>query len=355
MATGRLMGCLCLIGALLTGCTGAFDSVAQPTISVGPAVTTASPADMVVSPAPAQWSSPRPTATALKTEPPLPTVTPTPVPLVPHFSHIVFILLENEEISSVIGNPQMPNFNRLANEYTLLRQHYAIRHPSLPNYIALVGGDTFGIEVNFNNVPIDAVSLPDLIEKSGKTWKTYQESMPQNCGLEDTLSYVIKHNPFVHFASIRNDPERCAKHVVPLTQLDQDLAAGTLPNYIFITPNICHSAHDAYKNPACGLRQADDWLGGIVGKLLMDQQISKDGLIILTWDEGQGDHTCCNLPTGGGRIATVLVSPLAKKGFVDDTPYTHYSLLKLVSEAWGLEQLGHAADSDTMLPTAPWQ
>jgi len=38
----------------------------------------------------------------------------------------------------------------LAQEYTLLTQFYAVRYPSLPNYIALIGGDAFGIDKNCN-------------------------------------------------------------------------------------------------------------------------------------------------------------------------------------------------------------
>ena len=76
---------------------------------------------------------------------------------------------------------------------------------------------------------------------------------------------------------------------------------------------------------------------------------------MLPWDEDQGDHSCCSLPTGGGRIATELISPLARNRIRDDTPYTHYSLLRTFSEAWGLPLLGHAADAETNLITAPWK
>ena len=177
-------------------------------------------------------------------------------------------MFENKEFETVIGNNQMPNYNKLAAQYTLLSQYYAIMHPSLPNYITLIGGDTFKINSDSPNMVIDAPSLPDYIEASGRTWKTYQESMPAPCGLEDTLRYVQKHNPFVFFKSIRENAERCQKHVVPLKDLDADLKQGTLPNYAFIMPNLCDSAHDSYSDPQnCGVKVADTWLQNQIDKL----------------------------------------------------------------------------------------
>ncbi len=287
--------------------------------------------------------------TGTPTQTPSATPSPTPRRPVPDFRHIAIIVLENKEFDTVIGNPQMPNFNSWAEEYTLLTQHYAIRHPSLPNYIAMMGGDTFGITSNCTDCFIDAVSLPDLIEASGRTWKTYQENMPEPCYLNDTRLYVRKHNPFIYFDSIRLNEERCRTHVVPLTELERDLASGELPNFIFITPDICNSAHD------CPLQTADAWLGKWVDWLMGDPDMASDGLIILTWDEGQGDHSCCGLETGGGRIATILISAQARRGFQDDTPYTLYSLLKTISAAWDLPLLGHAAEDNHALIEAPWR
>jgi phosphatidylinositol-3-phosphatase len=284
---------------------------------------------------------------------PTPTLGPTPVPLplVPDFSHIVIIIFENKEFGTVIGNGKMAYFNLLASTYTLLTQHYATTHPSLPNYISLIGGDTFGITSDCEDCFVNAPSLPDLIEKSGRTWKTYQDDMPEPCFVGSTLRYAQKHNPFIYFDPIRLNAERCARSVVPLTQLDTDIAANDLPNFIFITPDICYSAHD------CSLELADGWLREQMDKLYPAlESTGEPFLVILTWDEGQGDHSCCGLPElAGGRIATVLISPQVKHNFEDATPYSHYSILKTISEAWDLPYLGHAADAETPLITAPWK
>jgi phospholipase C len=282
-----------------------------------------------------------------------PTFTPssTPEPLAPNFEHIVIIVFENKEFDRVIGNEDMPNFNRFASDYTLLTQHYAVRHPSLPNYIAMIGGDTFGINRNCEDCFIDAPSLPDLIETSGRTWKTYQEDMPRPCFIGDWGDYAQKHNPFMYFNPIRLDAARCEEHVRPLTDLAADLAAGALPNFVFITPNLCNSAHD------CWLGITDDWLGVQMQSLLgYFSAHSQSFLIILTWDEGDSEASCCGLPEeAGGRIATVLISPQVKSGFEDDTPYTLYSLLKTIAEAWKLPTLGHAADAENLLIVNPWK
>ncbi len=145
-----------------------------------------------------------------------PELTVTPKPLVPHFERIVIIIFENKEFGTVIGNPQMPNFNKLAKEYTLLTQFYAVTHPSLPNYLALMGGDTFGITSDCTKCFVNAPSLPDLIEATGRTWKTYQENMPNPCYVGDAYKYAQKHNPFIYFDPIRLDTARCERSVVPL-------------------------------------------------------------------------------------------------------------------------------------------
>ncbi len=289
-------------------------------------------------------SLPAPTATTAPTA--------TPTPRVPHFAHILMIVLENKEFGTVVGSPRMPYFNQLADSYTLLTEDYAVAHPSLPNYLAMIGGDTFGITFDCTSCPVNAPSLPDLIEASGRTWKTYQEDMPSACfagaGYDN---YALKHNPFMYFMPIRLAPARCTNDIVPFSQLAIDLAAGALPNFVFITPNLCNDAHD------CSTFTADTWLQNLMPQILPVLDASgQPYLIIITWDEGQGNHSCCGLPAqAGGRVATILISPQAKNGFQDDTPYTHYSLLKTISEAWQLAYLGHAGDAQTALIVAPWK
>jgi hypothetical protein len=298
-----------------------------------------------------------PTATPpihpLETQTPteIPKSTSTPAPLVPNFDHIVVFVLENKDYEMVIGSQVMPVFNKLANQYTLLTQFHAITHPSLPNYIAMMGGDTFGITSDCTNCFINEPSLPDLIEASGRTWKTYQEDMPSPCYIGNKGKYYQKHNPFVYFDPIRLDQSRCEKSIVPLTEFETDIEAGTLPNFMFFTPNICNDSHN------CSLDATDEWLTDELNLLVPALNKTNDSyLIILTFDEGKTKDSCCGLPEkAGGRIATVLLSTHVQNGFQDDTPYSQYSILKTISASWGLPYLGHAADDNVLLITSPWK
>ncbi len=359
---GRMLTAAALV-LLLAAC-----AISSPVLTSIPPVETPTPFSPASSPSPdprtlvdtptpfppASSPTPLPLAPSPTPLPLAPSPTPfppasSPTPLIPNFTNVIVIVLENKEFGSVIGNDQMPNFNRLAGEYTLLTQHYAIQHPSLPNYLALIAGDTFKIHSDCQDCYQNAPTLPDQIEASGRTWKTYQEDMPSPCFAGSRLDYAQKHNPFMYFDSIRLNADRCKGSVVPLSLLDADLAGGKLPDFAFITPNLCNDAHD------CPLNVADIWLGKQVAYLMAYPGFKKGGLIILTWDEGQGDHGCCGFDPGGGRVATVFISPLVKEGFQDDTPYSHYSLLKTIETAWGLETLAHAADDQTTLITSPWK
>jgi len=274
----------------------------------------------------------------------------TPIPdaevTLPEFEHVVIIVFENKEYKDVIGNADMPAFNQFAEDYTLLTQYYGVRHPSLPNYISMIGGETFGITENCIDCFINAPSLPDLIEDSGRTWKAYQEDMPSPCFVGNDGSYAQKHNPFVYFDPIRLDQARCESRVVPLDALQADIEAGRLPNFIFITPNMCNNSHD------CTLDVTDDWLAQQTEALL--PALEADGpnyLLVVMFEEGDDSL----LDKAGGRVPVILISPLVKKNYQDNTDYSHYSLLKTISRSWELPYLGHAADMGTSLIAAPWK
>lgn len=272
--------------------------------------------------------------------------------VVPVFSHVVVIVTENREFEDIIGSTKMPNFNGWAKQYALLTEYYGVTHPSLPNYLTMISGDYFGIQSDCTDCYVRAQSLPDLLEAAGRTWKTYQEGLPKP-GFTGPGSgrYAQRHNPFVYFDAIRLNPERCRRCVVPLDDLASDLEQDRLPDFSFIMPDLCNSAHD------CGIQVNDAWLSRIVNSILKSPSFDRTSLIVLTFDEGTTARSCCGSPplAAGGRIATVLISPLVKPGFRDATPYSHYSLLKTIAASWNLKELGHAANPAVNLISLPFQ
>jgi hypothetical protein len=245
---------------------------------------------------------------------------------IPQFDHIAIVMMENKTYSEIIGNKSAPYLNSLADSNALTYNYFAITHTSLPNYLALIGGDTFGITSDCTNCFLDKPNLTDNLDKAHKSWKGYMESMPQSCFVGDNPPYAQKHNPFIYFNDIRLNPDRCQK-IVPLTSLETDLTNPlTTPNFIFISPNLCHDMHD------CSVKVGDDWLSQQIPQILNSPTFkTTNSLLIITWDEAYG--------LNANQVATILVGPHVKQKFVSQTRYDHYSLLHTVESVWNLPSL----------------
>ena len=176
--------------------------------------------------------------------------------------------------------------------------------------------------------------------------------MPEPCFVGDQGLYAQKHNPFMYFDDVRLNRQRCQQSVVPLTELQKDIEANSLPNFLFITPNLCNDSHE------CGLDVADAWLADTMATLTPAlDNTGEPYLVVVLFDEAKRPDDILGklLESDGGHIPVVLYSPFVKKGFEDNTRYNHYSLLKTISAAWDLSYLGHAADNENVLITAPWK
>ena len=269
-------------------------------------------------------------------------------------TRVVVVVEENHSIGQVIGSPQAPFLNRLAAKGTLLTSYFAITHPSLPNYIAMVSGGTQGITSDCGGCNVDAPNLADQLESAGISWKAYMEDLPAPCSDAHWAgAYAKKHDPFMYFASVRNDPGRCAK-VVPFSQLDGDLAAGRLPRLVFITPNLDHDMHGAGEggDDAALVTSADRWLEGLYGRLAGSSAWREDTRLVVTWDEGAvvagGPTGCCGGLASGGNVATIIAGPAVRPAR-DDATYSHYALLRSIEALFHLPFLGHAGDPGTAI------
>src|SRR5438477_4505604 len=118
----------------------------------------------------------------------------------PRFDHVFVVVMENHPFNEIIRNPAAPFINGLASQYGLATNYEAVSHPSLPNYLALIGGSTFGItdDAGPDVHVLGAPNIVDRIEASGRTWKAYMESMPSNCLGTNAGEYAVRHDPFVY-------------------------------------------------------------------------------------------------------------------------------------------------------------
>jgi phosphatidylinositol-3-phosphatase len=317
--------------------TGKPSQAATDTAQAVPATKPPQPATIAQNPQAA-------TATPRATLPPVPSGK----VAIPNFDHIILIMLENKPFS-VINSSQMPLLQGLAEQNVLLSSYYAIAHPSLPNYIALISGSTQGITSDCTTCFLNQPNLADEIEASGRTWKAYLEDMPSPCFIGDSGKYAQKHNPFIYFDSIRLNAARCDRSILPLTSLDSDLVNKQLPNFSFIMPNLCNSGHD------CSAAVADNWISAMVTRLQASPALGNNSLIIVAFDEGSDKDptSCCGLPSpAGGHVAVMLISPTALPDMTDNSTYSHYSLLKTILTAWNLPDLGASAQAQPIL--APW-
>ncbi|KAI0442720.1 phosphoesterase family-domain-containing protein [Xylaria telfairii] len=251
------------------------------------------------------------------------------------FDRFVQIFLENQDFSIAAGDP---NLAYLAKKGILLNNYYAITHPSQPNYVVAGGASTHNIiDDSFKRISADTETIVDLLEAGGVSWSIYQEDMPYS-GFQGTYvnqqnganDYVRKHNPLVSYDSVGTDVNRLAK-TKNFTLFDRDLAANTLPQWMFITPNMTNDGHDT------SVTVAGKWARNFLDPLLSNKNFNQDRtLIVLTFDESENY-------LGANNVFTALLGnavPSSKVGTTDSTRYNHYSLIKTVEDNWALGNLG---------------
>ena len=247
----------------------------------------------------------------------------------PDFDHIFVVVEENKSYSQIMGSSAAPYINSFASQYGLATNYHAVRHPSLPNYLTLIGGSTFGITTDCSpaTCPVNAPNLADSIEASGRSWKGYMELMPVACGTVTSGTYAPKHNPFVYFNNIRTNSQRCASHVVSYPQLAADLATtATTPDFAFITPDLCSDMHN------CSISTGDNWLR-VALPLIFNSPAWKtqNSVLFLIWDEDDSSST--------NHVPALVIGPGVKPGFWSSAAYGHYSLLHTIEAAWHLPTL----------------
>src|SRR4051794_9923603 len=243
----------------------------------------------------------------------------------PVVTKLLVFVEENHSLAQMKSG--MPYTFGLAKTYGYATNYRALRHPSLPNYIAIAGGGMY--EIHDDHGPaahrLTGRSVFGQALRHHKPAATYADGMPENCALANHGRYAVRHNPWTYFASER---AACRKHDRAMAAFVSDVRSGRLPRVGLVVPNLCHDAHD------CDLATADAWFESIMGRIRRGPDWRAGRLaVVLTADED--DHN------EGNKVLTVVVHESQDHNVVT-RPLTHYSLTRLYDEVAGLPYLRNA-------------
>ena len=254
---------------------------------------------------------------------------------VPQRHKLLVIMLENH--SGAEAMRAMPTLRNWAHRYGQAVDYHAITHPSLPNYLAIWGGGTFGVRSDCSvGAPGCRPAAPSVFAQTiaaGRTARAYQESMGRRCQSATAGRYAARHGPWPYWLSAR-EQRLCRTDDVPAGTRTRgafahDVASGTLPVTGELTPDFCHDGHD------CSLSTADRWLGQWVAKARSGPDWRHGRLtIVITFDEDDG--------SAANRVAFVVLDPRLSHVVVRRA-CNHYALTRWLDENAGVRLLRHAA------------
>jgi len=324
--------------------------------------------------------------------------------------HVFVIMMENHGYDQVIGNTaDAPFMNSLAQRYNTATNYHGVTHPSLPNYLARISVSSQGIwddckagadvtcapeefvpgssdpGATGSLTPAQASSasstphmfsgktIVDELENKGLSWKAYMESLPSagsqveyapTIGSTTVKLYAQKHNPFMYFSNINYPGSPRLQNIVPQeNNLKNGLASGTVPNFVWISPNQCHDMHGVSPSgaalvgmPQCGypdsgldhgvIQLGDSYVKKTVQQI-MDSPTWKTtkSSIVLAWDEndysgsdgGPGSPVGQNgAVLGGGHAPAIVINSSEGPHKTTNEVSDHYTLLSTIEHMWHL-------------------
>lgn len=257
------------------------------------------------------------------------------------YRHVIWIWMENRSYSQILGqNGGATHIASYARACGTATNYDGVSHPSLPNYLAATSGSTHRIssDCDPSGCPVGGPSLYSQLDAKGAAgWAAYAENMARPCDRSSYGRYAARHNPAVYYTQLRAS---CLTHDVAMGgtngRFARRLAAGHLPGFTFLTPNLCDDGHD------CATSTADSWLGYWL-RQLTTSSLYRAGrtVVFVTWDENDYSST-------SNQVATVVIGPTVAPGTRAHRHFTHYSLLRTTEDLLGVGHLGDAATAASM-------
>ena len=253
------------------------------------------------------------------------------------------VMMENKDYGEVVGLSDQPYINSLADHYGLATKSYAMAHPSLPNYLALVSGSTQGVtdDDNPSSHTFSGVqTLADQLSAAGYSRQAYAESLPsnplQNGGATDSDGnplYAVRHVPWEYFPNT-------AITLKNSTSMVSDLNSSSPPDFVWYTPNLIDDEHDGT------VEQGNAFMASFIPEVQATSWYRAGGKIIIEWDEGEDSDTSGLNGGSGGHIPTIVVSAaLGNAPVTSATPVDTIGVLRSIEDVYGLGHLGGAANA----------
>ena len=183
-------------------------------------------------------------------------------------------------------------------------------------------------------------TIGDRLSEKGISWAWYSGGWNDAVAGHPDPLFQFHHQPFNYFAPYAEGAAVRAEHLKDIEDLLAALRTGNPPAVAFVKPIGADNEHPGYAD----LLRGQQYVATLV-KAVQDSSVWKDSVIIITYDEGGGRWDHVPPPQGdrwgpGVRVPAIIISPYAKRRFVDHTTYETTSILKFIESRWRLAPLG---------------
>jgi phospholipase C len=188
--------------------------------------------------------------------------------------------------------------------------------------------------------PQEGVTIGDRLSDKGVSWAWYSGGWNDALAGKPDALFQFHHQPFAYFKQFGDGTDARKEHLKDETDMLAAIADGSLPAVAFWKPIGAENEHPGYANVSSG-----DHKVATVLKSLEQSPLWASTAVIITYDENGGswDHVAppkIDAWGPGSRVPTLIISPFAKKGFVDHTQYDTTSILKFIEKRYDLQAVG---------------
>jgi len=224
---------------------------------------------------------------------------------------------------------QLGYYWSLAENYTIGdRYFHSMLGPTVPNRLFSFAGTNDGLESNA--IWLANISSPTIfgqLQSRGISWRYYYSP-----------GVLVAPLP-TYFPEVASNPDMRAR-VVPMDELSKDLSSGNLAQVVYVDPSEHFSISE---HPPEDVAVGEAWTKTLMDAIMSGSSWSSTA-IFLTWDESGGFYDHAPPPQVdhwgyGFRVPMIVVSPYARRGFVDHDTMDHTSILKFIADNWQLPYL----------------